>query len=266
MDQPASGDGSSVRFDRAADYYDRTRALSPQAHRATVELLATELSGLDPCLEIGVGTGLVAIPLHEAGISVVGIDLSAPMLHKLVEKAGGRAPFPLALADATRMPFADDVFGGAVVRWVFHLVPEWRRAVEELARTAAPGGKVLVNLGFGAFDHKWELVDRFLELAGGEPFAVGLDPRRPEVLDEEFARHGAQLRELRPWPDSDETTVGEFLEEIEAGMHSWSWRVPGDVRRRITPELRTWAVERFGSLDGPIDPDVRIGWRAYDLL
>src|SRR5437867_2722127 len=100
----------SVAFDRAAEFYDRTRALLPEAERATVELLRTELAGRGGCLEVGVGTGLIALPLHQAGVSMVGLDLSRPMLSKLVEKAGGRIPFPLVLADATRMPFRDDAF------------------------------------------------------------------------------------------------------------------------------------------------------------
>jgi SAM-dependent methyltransferase len=262
----AEGAPGSVRFDRAADFYDRTRALSPSAERATVGLLRTELAGRGRCLEIGVGTGLVSIPLHAAGVPMVGIDLSRPMLAKLVEKTGGRVLFPLALADATHLPFGASVFGSAVVRWVLHLVPDWRAVVGELARTVVEEGTLLVNLGFGAFDPKWELVDRFLELAGRVPFAVGLDPRRPDVLDEELTRHGARLRIITlPPVAGDDTTVGEFLVEMEAGMHSWSWRVPDDVRRRVAPELRSWAIERFGSLDRLLEGYVQIVWRAYDL-
>jgi hypothetical protein len=48
-------------------------------------------------------------------------------------------------------------------------------------------------------------------------------------------------------------------------MHSWTWRVPHEVRRRVGPELRTWAEGRFGSLGRPVEPDLRILWRAYDL-
>jgi SAM-dependent methyltransferase len=260
---PADTDSGSIRFDRAAEFYDRTRALLPEAERATVELLRTELAGRGRCLEVGVGTGLIALALHQAGVPMVGLDLSRPMLAKLVEKAGGRIPFPLVLADATRMPFRDDVFGAAVVRWVFHLVPEWRRLVEELVRVIDPGGVALVNLG--GFEDTWGIVDRFLELAGGVPFALGLDPRNPETLDREFERHGARVRLLPPIGTRDDTTVGQFLDEMDAGMQSWTWRVPEDLRRRIGPQLRAWAEGRFGSLDRPGEPDHQIVWRAYDL-
>ena len=253
----------SVAFDRAAEFYDRTRALLPEAERATVELLRTELAGRGRCLEIGVGTGLIALPLHKAGVPMVGLDLSRPMLAKLVEKAGGAIPFPLVEADATGMPFRDDVFGAAVARHVFHLVRAWQRLVEELVRVIGPGGTVLVNLG--GFKDTWGIVDRFLELSGDVEFAVGLDPRNAETLDREFERHGARLRLLPPIGTRDDTTVGQVLDEIDAGMHSWTWRVPDDIRRRVGPELRAWAEGRFGSLDRPVEPDLQIVWRAYDL-
>jgi len=261
---PPAGTGSgSIRFDRAAEFYDRTRALLPEAERATVDLLRAELAGRGRCLEVGVGTGLISLPLHRAGVPMVGLDLSGPMLAKLVEKAGGAIPFPLVLADATRMPFRDGAFGSAIVRWVFHLVPEWQRLVEELDRVIGPGGTALVSLG--GFKDTWGIVDRFLELAGGVPFAVGLDPRDPAALDREFERHGARARLLPPIATHDDTTVGQFLNEMDAGMHSWTWRVPDDVRRRVGPELRTWAAARFGSLERQVEPDLQILWRAYDL-
>jgi SAM-dependent methyltransferase len=261
---PPAGTGSgSIRFDRAAEFYDRTRALLPEAERATVELLRAELAGRGGYLEVGVGTGLISLPLNRAGVPMVGLDLSRPMLARLVEKAGGAIPFPLVLADATRMPFRDDAFAGAVIRWVFHLVPEWQRLVAELVRVIGPGGTALVNLG--GFNDTWGIVDRFLELAGGVPFAVGLDPRDPVALDREFERRGAPARLLPPIATHDDTTVGQFLDEMDAGMHSWTWRVPDDVRRRVGPELRTWAEERFGSLERPMEPDLQILWRAYDL-
>jgi SAM-dependent methyltransferase len=253
----------SVRFDRAAEFYDRTRGSSPEATRATVELLAGELTGRRRCVEIGVGTGLIALPLHDAGIPVAGLDLSRPMLAKLVEKAGGRPPFPLVLGDATQMPFAGAAFGGAIIRWVLHLVPAWPRVLEEAARVVHPGGPVLVNLG--GFKDTWEIVDRFLHAVGDVPFAVGLDPRETALLDREFLRLGARIRLLPPIRTRDETTVGQFLDEMQAGMQSWTWRVPDAVRRGIGPELRDWAKDRFGSLERPVEPDLEIVWRAYDL-
>src|SRR5262245_7812378 len=134
----------SVRFDRAAEFYDTTRAISDEAMALTIELLASELEGRGRALEVGVGTGLIALPLHAAGVPLAGLDLTPAMMAKLVEKAGGASPFPLIQADATRMPFADGTFVGAYLRWVLHLIPNWRDALGEAVRVIEPGGVILV--------------------------------------------------------------------------------------------------------------------------
>src|SRR5712664_837867 len=96
--KPSSG---SVNFDRAAGFYDQSRRQSPSVDAETAALLCQELAGRGRCLEIGVGTGRIGLPLHNAGIEMAGVDISPLMVQRLVEKAGGRPPFPLALADAT---------------------------------------------------------------------------------------------------------------------------------------------------------------------
>ncbi|HSH32448.1 MAG TPA: class I SAM-dependent methyltransferase, partial [Actinomycetota bacterium] len=111
----------SIAFYRAAEYYDDTRGLSEEGVRHTTEALAEVFRGGGPILEVGVGTGQVALPLHDAGVPVMGVDLSRPMLSKLLAKAGGALPFPLVEGDAASLPFTDDAFGGAYLRWVLHL-------------------------------------------------------------------------------------------------------------------------------------------------
>jgi len=106
-----------ISFDRAADYYDATRALPDDARVALTEVLAAELAGRGPCLEIGVGTGRIALPLHDRGISLVGADIAPAMLRRLVRNAGGRQPFPLLLADATRLPLSGAAFGAVLAAW-----------------------------------------------------------------------------------------------------------------------------------------------------
>jgi SAM-dependent methyltransferase len=55
---------------------------------ATVEFLAS-LAGEGPALELGVGTGRIAIPLAQRGVPTHGIDLSRPMVARLHAKPGG---------------------------------------------------------------------------------------------------------------------------------------------------------------------------------
>ena len=253
----------SVRFDRAVEYYDRTRAMSDEATRRQTALLGEELRGRGRCLEIGVGTGIVAIPLAAAGVPLVGLDLSRPMLARLVEKAGGGIPFPLVVGDATDLPFADGRFGAALVRHVLHLIPAWERAVEELVRVVGRGGTVLVATG--DIPLVWrEVTARFVS-GVGRPFARGLDLRELGRLDEAFATHGAEPRALPAIPERVGTSLETFLEQMGDGLHSWTWDVPEDERRAAAEEVRRWALERFGTLDPPGSRDVAIEWRAYEL-
>jgi SAM-dependent methyltransferase len=70
--------------ERIADVYD-------QWYQGYDELMLATLSDLaqgGPVLELGIGTGRIALPLHQKGIHVQGIDTSEAMLNKLRSKPG----------------------------------------------------------------------------------------------------------------------------------------------------------------------------------
>ena len=72
----------------AARYDDDTSDLStPQAVDPIVDFLA-ELAGDGAALELGIGTGRIAVPLARRGVPVHGIDLSAAMVERLRAKPG----------------------------------------------------------------------------------------------------------------------------------------------------------------------------------
>src|SRR5256885_16231074 len=98
---PSSG---SVSFDRAAGFYDGTRTHSPEVEARVNDLLSAELAGRGRCLEIGVGTGRVALPLHRSGLPMAGVDISSKMVGRLVEKAGGGPALPVARGGAPARP------------------------------------------------------------------------------------------------------------------------------------------------------------------
>jgi SAM-dependent methyltransferase len=254
----------SVPFDRAAEFYDRTRAIDDAAMARTVAVLGAELRDRPPVLEIGVGTGLLALPLRAAGVDVHGLDLSAPMLAKLVEKSDPTSRVPLVIGDATRVPFRDGAFGSGYLRWVLHLIADWRAVLAEAVRVVAPGGAFLVNLGaYGGPRHEIQL--RFAEITGISVEPIGLGWGAFDELDAEMATHGASVRLLDPVGEGGEERLRSFLDEIRQDLFSWTWRVPEDVRLRAVDELEPWARERFGDLDEVRRYDHATVWRAYDL-
>src|SRR5437879_2095964 len=90
------GFGAATYGDRIVSLYDVWYAEEPDT-AGTVEAL-TQLAGIGPVLELGIGTGRVAIPLVERGIEVHGIEASARMVERLREKSAGR-DIPVTIGD-----------------------------------------------------------------------------------------------------------------------------------------------------------------------
>src|SRR5262245_28598658 len=130
----------SVAFDRAADYYDQTRGYPPGEERAVASIIAQagDFNKASRVLEIGVGTGRIALPVSAYTGAYVGVDISRPMMARLKAKQSGEAVY-VAEADATLLPFAEHSFDGAAAVHVFHLIPGWQKALAELKRVLRPG-------------------------------------------------------------------------------------------------------------------------------
>lgn len=92
--------------EEVAQGYDRSLAdvFEPSAVEPVVDFLA-ELAGTGAALELGIGTGRIALPLARRGVPVHGIDLSRAMIAKLREKPGA-GDVGLTIGDfaTTRVP------------------------------------------------------------------------------------------------------------------------------------------------------------------
>jgi SAM-dependent methyltransferase len=260
-----SHEPGSVSFDRAAEYYDRTRVTDPHVLAETIELLERELGGRDPVLEVGVGTGALAVPLAERGARVVGVDLSTAMLAQLRRK---HVTLPVVAADATAMPFRADAFGGAFARWVLHLIPAWRRVVDEICRVVVPGGVVVIEPGGyrGDWLDVWQRIEREL---GPAVRHVGLSVREQDFreLDEAFAAHAAIARETVTFVDvrGSSETLALFFEQARARSFSWTWRVDEAELARALDVVEAWARDTYGDL-GTVFGQMQMVWRTYDLV
>ena len=258
---PSSG---SVAFDRVAGEYDRTRALPEKTMGKVLALLAAELRGRGRCLEIGVGTGRVSRPLSALGIPMVGADVSWPMLDRLRLNAGGSWPFPVAIADATALPFGDRTMGAGLASHVLHLISDWKGALVELVRVVCPGGVVLVDVGNWRGPGIFPLIrDRFCQEADiGRPFIGTQDP---VLVDGHMRSLDARLRILPPIYEVVSMTAEEQISALERGVFSFTWQVDDDERQVAAGRTREWARRHLGPLDEPHRRRRRIVLRAYDL-
>jgi SAM-dependent methyltransferase len=136
-----------------AERYDATLGDrgDPAVVEATVDVLA-ELAGHGPALELGIGTGRVALPLARRGVPVHGIDLSPDMVAQLRAKPGGDE-IPVAIGDfaTTRV---DGAFTLAYV--VFNTINNLTTQAAQVAcfrnvaAHLAPGGSFLIEVGVPA--------------------------------------------------------------------------------------------------------------------
>ena len=255
---------TDVSFDEAAPYYDETRGLSPEASAATTELFVAEFERSDRLLEVGVGTGLLALPLIERGFRVHGVDLSHPMILRLREAVRPPASPGLIIADATRLPFRSGSFGGVFIRHVLHLIPDWQRALTEVTRVVQPGGRFLVSITDYTGLYR-EVQDRFLAEAGGLPLSVGLSPDDHGSLLRAMSLLGSRGRRLPTVRGRRTLTLEGFLEHIEAGYYTWTWSTTEGQRTEGVRSLRAWLHRRFGNLDRPVEPEYAVEWWAFDL-
>lgn len=258
--------GGRFAFDRAADYYDRTRSLEPDVMTAVVELLVSELRGRGTCLEIGVGTGRIGIPVAEQGVDLVGLDLSMPMMHRLGAKTAGRVDLPLVQGDALALPFRARGFGAALAAHVLHLIPDWRRAVAEIRRVVRPGGIFVVSdsgalrRGTGVWN---EIMGRFRIEAGLPERFPGLNDAAE--ADEAFASAGASARDLGGVEQKRTYVPETVIDEMERGFYSFTWTLTQEERSRAAGRVRRWARERYGDVRLPQPHALEVRWRAYDL-
>jgi SAM-dependent methyltransferase len=76
--------------DRIAEIYDERYVGAFANDTDNAVSFLRELAGNGPALELGIGTGRIALPLAEAGVVVHGIDASEAMLAALKAKPGGQ--------------------------------------------------------------------------------------------------------------------------------------------------------------------------------
>ena len=79
-------DDADTYGERWADVYDDEHGFMDSA--PVIALLA-ELANGQPTLELGIGTGRVALPLRELGVDIRGLDASPSMVARLRLKRGG---------------------------------------------------------------------------------------------------------------------------------------------------------------------------------
>jgi ubiquinone/menaquinone biosynthesis C-methylase UbiE len=222
----------SLSFERIADRYDATRGGEERGRRAARSLAPL----LDPTrlvLEVGIGTGVVALGLRELGFTVVGVDLSPAMAHRARSRLGP----VVAVADAARLPVADAAIEQAVSVWLLHLVADRVTVLAEVARALRPGGRWLVISARIRVPPEDE-IQRLLVDMGNRLDPTGWRDDERQVLDAAPSA-GFMVVDQRPaLPDKVEQSPAEIADSIEAKTWSSLWNLTaGQWRTVVAPTV-----------------------------
>ena len=134
-------------FDDWPDRYDRWFEMPiGKLVRACEEELILEMLAPrrgERILDVGCGTGIFTMEFLAEGASVVGLDISLPMLQRAQGRAGA-LPFLAVTGDMARLPFAGDSFDRVASITAIEFFRDGAAAVAELFRVARPGAVVVV--------------------------------------------------------------------------------------------------------------------------
>jgi len=187
-----------------------------------------------PVVELGVGTGRIAIPTAAAGVAVIGVDSSAGMLEVCAaeaKKAGVQALLDLRLGDLRRPPVDERVnLVTCPFRAYLHLASDRDRlealgAARELLR---PGGRLIFDVFKPSREDIEETHARWIER---EP---GIDERADWDLERQTltlsVRGAGDESTMTLWwlePERWNTLLAEAGFVVEA-CYGWFDRTPYD--------------------------------------
>ena len=124
-------------------------------------------------LDVGCGVGFAASEIANAtGLDVTGVDVDPDQVAAAKDR-GLRQNLRFRVMDATALDFRDGEFDIVATSMTTHHIPDWERALAEMARVLRPGGYLIYS------DHvfpSWlaRLCRRTIRFAGF-PFASGID-------------------------------------------------------------------------------------------
>jgi SAM-dependent methyltransferase len=190
----------------------------------------------DGVLDVGAGTGRVAIPLARSGHQVTALDNDAVLIEELSRRSGGLVR--TVVADAADFRLDQPVSLIIVPMQTIQLLPDRRGFFASARRSLTPGGRVAIAIATGleAFDGGIALpfpdlgeadgyrfvsqpvairllddgvrIERIRQLIAPdgtrttEDNAVRLSTVSPGSLAEEAAEHGLEAEELRQIPET----------------------------------------------------------------
>jgi ubiquinone/menaquinone biosynthesis C-methylase UbiE len=225
-------------FDDLAELYDETRGGEPRGDEYAADVAAHLPAADGPILEVGVGTGVVALGLVKRGHRVIGLDVSEPMLSKAKDRLGP----VVVLGDAREIPLGTASVAHAVSVWVLQTVAGPERLLAEVARVLQPGGRYVVctTQRPAADSVLGQIIDRMGD---------AVDARRPRTEAEEACRRRVTAGQILEW-----ASAARFAGTVHPCERAFVTRPSQEldkIDRRAWPALRQLGEEALRESTAP---------------
>jgi ubiquinone/menaquinone biosynthesis C-methylase UbiE len=196
-------------YDRVAAEYTR-RIAGELEHkpfdRQVLDRFAARVRGRGQACDLGCGPGHVARYLHEQGVSVIGLDLSAEM----IEQARHLNPsIVFRQGNMLALDVEEGVWSGIAAFYsIIHVSrTEIAAALAEMKRVLCPGGLLLLAFHIGEetvhLDEWW-----------GKPVSVSFHFFRPEEMTDSIRAAGFEVEEIlerEPYPDVEHPSRRAYI-------------------------------------------------------
>ncbi|HMF89951.1 MAG TPA: methyltransferase domain-containing protein [Candidatus Angelobacter sp.] len=122
-----------------------------EAHHSDITeqtLALMELQPADRVLDLGCGTGWASRRMARVAAEVTGLDVADEMLRRAEQASAGVNNVRYVWGSAEKIPAADNYFSKVLSVESFYYYADQGKALDELGRVLAPGGKlfILINL------------------------------------------------------------------------------------------------------------------------
>ncbi len=237
-----------INYNRIARDYDANRGYPASAAAQIGPALARRCGANASILEVGIGSGRVALPLVEAGMLVVGVDTARGML----EVARERGITRLVRADGAHLPFAAASFDAVLAVQVLHHIADWPLALAENLRVLRPGGRMLFGSDQRDPESRSEQLRRQMRGIIAELAPEARPPGTGATLTHELERLGAMpepeliaaewIRIVRP---------SEVLDRLARRADLFSWALDDALLETVVTRTRAWAEATWDDLETP---------------
>ncbi len=240
----------SIAFDRAAEYYDETRGFPPDIEQdaALTIVRAGNLTASSRVLEVGIGTGRIALPLAKHVAEVHGLDLSPAMMLRLRSKQNSE-PIHLAQGDATHLPYSNHSFDAAVGVHILHLIPGWQSVLQELIRVLKPDAPFIQcwSRNEEVFKSLWAAWRAAVPEHEAADVGLSWDKNEPTMQAQ-----GWRIGTEQTFAYSYGRSPAVFVRQIESRVWSRTWRLSEDSLAAGVAAVKAVVARDFPDAEAPV--------------